>query len=333
MEIRKQILKEIMPQPQQSKNRILFLDALKILAAYLIVFFHLSYYFLNYGFSGEYYFPNINRLIMSLSAAGVPLFFLINGILIVGKEKSWREILLKIGKILLLVCVWRFLGVPYWYFYTLIVLYVMYIPMLWLWRYNKRVYYGILLLIFLFPFVFNQGVVLINLASLWKTEITECIPASFRVNGAKTMYAVLYFYGGILLKEHRDITISKSILLMITGWGLLTFDCVILTNAQHVMFEGVNGAFPTIGALLLTVGLYYCFSKLRFKAWNILTFYAQGVLPIYLLHMYFVNWINKVHRITNLLEAIVGAILICTLCSFIGKIASKIPFLCFFFRM
>ena len=62
-------------ETSNSSGRLLYIDVLKIIAAFLTVFYHLAYYKFDYGFvSGQVYAPNINRIVMCLAACCVPLY-------------------------------------------------------------------------------------------------------------------------------------------------------------------------------------------------------------------------------------------------------------------
>ena len=59
---------EIIPQKQLNiSNRVVWVDFIKILSAFLVVFYHLAFNKLDYGFTGldAYYLPNFNRIFMS----------------------------------------------------------------------------------------------------------------------------------------------------------------------------------------------------------------------------------------------------------------------------
>lgn len=61
-------------------KRIIYLDLLKIIARFLVSFYHIGYYYLDYGFiQNTHYIPNLNRIIMNICAMSVPIFLLLVG--------------------------------------------------------------------------------------------------------------------------------------------------------------------------------------------------------------------------------------------------------------
>lgn len=114
-------------------RRVLYLDWLKLIAAWLVVFYHLSFYRLDYGFvPGMAYWPNLNRIAMCFAACSVPIFFLVNGALMFHRHRPWKEPVLKASKILVLILVWYLADFPYWFIRTLIILYLLFPILQWL---------------------------------------------------------------------------------------------------------------------------------------------------------------------------------------------------------
>lgn len=320
-------------------NRLLYIDILKILAAFLTVFYHLAYYKLDYGFvQGQVYTPNINRIVMCLSACCVPLFFLVNGALLLKAERSIRSVYIKIIKIALLLLIWSWSGFPSWFFKTLCILYLLFPIFRWIIK-NKRLHYTACIVVFLFPFLYNFAVFLVAFFGVTDFLLFGIkIPISIlERTGVFTMYGVLYFLLGPILKNAKRTPLVIDASLIIGGLALVVWECVGYTNVQNQMFDGVNAAFPTVGALFLSVGLFLLIKKGSYnKIVKIISLLSSGVLAIYLTHSLFIKWFYMVvgnELKISLILSLAITLLICVIAAAIGKIASRIPILCWFFKI
>ena len=87
------------------KKHVLYYDLIKIVAAFMVCFYHLG--LLDVGTVSEaFYVPNINKLILNLCAMSVPLFFMVNGALMLRRPYSIKEIFLRFLKIIFLYYFW-----------------------------------------------------------------------------------------------------------------------------------------------------------------------------------------------------------------------------------
>ena len=85
-----------------SQDRIFGYDLIKTIAIIIIVFYHLGG--IDYGDieTGHFYLPNLNKFLSALCAAGVPLFFMVNGALVIPKNLHWKQLLFKVFHLLFL---------------------------------------------------------------------------------------------------------------------------------------------------------------------------------------------------------------------------------------
>lgn len=133
----------------RSKERFYYLDILKIIACLCVIMNHaieLIKEYANHSFSGALFY-SVNY---SIYKVAVPIFIMITGVLLLGREDSYRDMLKKIFRImvpLLLLSLYLYIKentlakfsmlsflktflkdpirVPYWYLYMLIPLYLM----------------------------------------------------------------------------------------------------------------------------------------------------------------------------------------------------------------
>ena len=329
-----------MPKDAVKENmRIEYIDLLKAIAAFLTVFYHYGYYKLDYGFdiTQGSYLPNINRIIMCFASCCVPVFFMVNGALLLKKRRSWKSVYRKAVKIFILTAVWSLVGFPSWFFKTLFALYIMFPAFQYLYEKHMRLYWLIIFILLIFPFGYNAVILLMKLLSESKTinafgSIIEI--EQFSVTGFFTMYSIVYFLLGPILAKTRIPTICGVISLLV-GWGMVIFECVSYTVINETVYDGVNAAFPTYGALMLSVGIFII-AKNKVRTGNKITgLMRDQILAIYLLHMGVIHVIGRITGVTvlNLPMAIVGTVLILLVCVGVGKIAGRIPGLCWLFRI
>ncbi len=319
---------------QKSKQRIWHLDFIKIIAAFMVVFYHFAYYKMDYGFTqGVTYCPNLNRVMMSLAACSVPLFFMVNGALLFRKHRSWKHMYRKAAKIAVLYFVWSFAEFPGWFFQILALLYILFPLFQFLKEKYKKLYILICGMVFVMPFLYNT--VLAVIYSFNPDIVLTAAGHELKHTGLFALYSILYFLLGPAM-EDKTLSLSKSILTAAAGWCFLIFECVVYTNKNGAVWDGVNASFPTLGALLLSVGIFMLLKRVRFdKAQKYLMFASDMILPIYLLHMPVINFIKGLTGTfqVNLFTGITGAILICIVCGLTGKILIKIPVLNWFMKM
>lgn len=334
--------KEFMPQDKTTRSgRNLYFDFLKVLAAFLTVFYHFSYYTLDYGFVAEStssYLPNVSRILMCFSACCVPLFFIINGALMFSRKRSIKDVYFKALKILILIFLWRFAGFPSWFFRTLFFLYLAFPLLQWLYTKHRKVIVALCVAVFIFPFLYNFVLTAIKGAGIEAITLPLCTinVSSLSVTGAATGYSLLYFLLGPILKEMKTPKPLLSVITILTGWALVVAECTIYTNINDTMYDGVNIAFPTVGALLLSMGVFTLAKNFTFtKIQKPLGFISGGILHIYLMHVAFINLFSiMLHGLpSNLFLCYLGSVVVFMLCVLVGKVADRIPVICWFFKM
>lgn len=316
-------------------KRLGYLDWLKLLAAFLVFFYHLAYYDLDYGFvPGQFFLPNLNRIVMSFAACSMPLFFLVNGALMFRRRRSWKEMLLKAAKLLALIVIWYPAHFPYWFFRILIILYVIF-PILQMFRDRCPVLLKLLCAgVFVMPFGYNLSLMCLKGAALtgtvpdWTRELTAV--------GCFTMYSILYFCLGSWLERSDRWKLSHALLCTAAGWVLVVLECTIYTNSYQAMWDGVNNAFPTVGALLMATGLFMAFRHIslpcadRFLRWS-----GEGILAIYLLHLLWIMVLKRMLPLNDygLPTAYVVTVAVCLLSILPQKLCKKVPALAWLFRI
>lgn len=325
----------------KTHSRIIKYDIIKAIAAFLICIYHLD--ILDFGsfISGQIYYPNWNKFVMGICSAGVPLFFMINGGLILPKHNSNKYFISKAINALKIYFIWSIIcgsiitliyknnftfeniiqAINYlWFFQSLAFLYLFSI----LFNIIKKNKYSRILpiIIFICPFVINF---LYDIFLIFDINIKPHRTGFFR------LYSLLYFTLLFFYKPH--FSFIKSFIFIILGLFLIAMDVYLFTNYNGYIFDGVNSSFPTIGALFITLGIYCVFNNIEYdpnsRIVKIAAFWGKNCLGIYLFHMPIIVFIKQflVHGKVNILYALFITIIIMTISSILFYFLRKIQFI------
>ena len=281
----------------KEKKRIFGYDALKVLAAFLVVLYHTGMLDVGYR-EGVYYYPNLTQIFRLFCACGVPLFFMVNGALTVRKGYDLKKTAVKAARSIFVGFFWGLvmqvivairhndwsayapINSYYWFMYTLAILYVVSflfgkLPVWCRWC--------AVAFLLIFPFGTNLAWDIIILR-----DPSAIMPKWGHV-GFFTLYSVVYLYLGDYLRND-DKHINKWLLILpaAIGLALLALEATAVTNYSHVPFDSGNYCFPTFGALLLSVALFVWVKDLRLKEGALkryISFLADNSLGIYIFHL------------------------------------------------
>ena len=322
----------------EERKRYAYLDLIKIMSAFMVTFYHFAHGRIDYNYNelSIVYIPNLARCVMSCCAVSVPLFFMVNGALVLGKDRSIKEKLYKIVKIAILIAVWYVTGFPSWFFRTLIILYVLTPLLRYLYVRKRKILHALLIALLIFPFLYNYMILWMDIANIninmnfLGYEINTC---ELNRTGLFTMYSIVYYVFGIIIHQSKQTQQMRVyIILLILGFVGLLMDVVLNTYIEHSMFDGVNASFPTLGALSMSLGVYGLFKSFKYgdKVKRFLSMLSPYVLSIYVMHIFVITVIaNKLLHINNisLLGAIAFCVLVDGICIAVGMIINKIPLL------
>ncbi len=275
-----------------SGNRIFGYDLIKTIAIFMIVFYHLGGIDIGTIEPGKYFLPNFNQFVLSFCAASVPLFLMVHGALILPKRLNLKESILKAIKMLLLFLFGKVVlqyivlekcfsigdeMVHFWFLGTLGIVYVV-SYFLNKWKWLRHI---VLLMLIIYPFLSN---LLVDCVVFFKPNSNYL---SFGHDGFYTFYALVYFYLGYHLK-HKTLTRYFSFLAITAGLLLINFEVVALSNYYQMVFDGVNGSFPTIGAMALSSGLFFILKDINASnniIRNWISFIGRNTMGVYLFHV------------------------------------------------
>lgn len=283
-----------------SQNRIFGYDLIKTIAIFMIVFYHLGGIEIGTIEPGQYFLPNFNQFVLSICAASVPLFLMVHGALILPKRLNLKESIQKAVKMVLLFLFGKVVlqyillekcfsigdeMVHFWFLGTLGMVYVVSF-FLNRWKWLRHI---VLLILIIYPFLSN---LLVDCVVFFKPGFNFF---AFGHDGFFTFYALVYFYLGHYLK-HKTITRCFSLLAIIAGVLLINFEVVALSNYFQKVFDGVNGSFPTIGAMALSTGLFFLFKSLNSSNHiirNWISFIGGNTMGVYLFHVLIIFLFRK----------------------------------------
>ena len=280
---------------EQKNKRIFGYDAIKALAAFFVVLYHVGMVDMGYR-DGEYYYPTIAQFLWLFDACGVPLFFMANGALTVSRHYDFKKSMTKACRLLALGVFWgvlvmcehaSFYGTSYFavpkvfYFWFLFSLAIMYIASYVLGQLKPWCRWAVIVLLLIFPFTTNM---IWDFIQLFRPEYG--LPKWGHI-GVFMLYGIVYLYAGDYLAHHR---VGKWVpwLCAIIGLALLVIETIAVVNRTHMKFEGGNYCFPTMGALLLSCAVF-----IWVKDWNLkdsilkrfITFLGNNALGIYIFHL------------------------------------------------
>ena len=325
-------------------KRNLNIDLIKILACFFVVALHTQR---NYQLELIH-----NPILYYISICAVPLFLMVNGYLLLKKEKiDYKYVLHKTKNILLVIVFWTlayvildsirkkgitnvlsiFLGTftqdgalaHLWFFWALIIIYII-LPILYKFKIfdNKNKFRNVIILILsisvIIDIIFNYMYVKYN------TNILENIPQCFRI----WIWFLYFFMGGYYSRYiQNNITIKKNII-------ITTILTIISFVYQYQLFVKISFTINSeyiYGNLIIILWVISIFNLLnsikiegyRFK--RIIEYLSNYIMGIYILHPMIINILNLSYHEKGPLYAIVMwicAIVISLVCSII---ISKIP--------
>lgn len=300
----------------QEKNRLVWLDLLKALAAFMVCFYHLTEHnnVADFGhFEDGVYIPSITKALYGILSACVPLFFIASGETLKMKDRSWSQYIYKAIKIMLVAVIWGFIcnvfirfistGVVsasisdiiqqpfyFWYFPTLSFVYLFYA----VWQRVRNIKYSILffILLLIFPFLSN---LLFDVLTYLNPEMRF---PTWAHTGFFRLYSLVYVF--IPVYWQRPIALKYLPLLFILGVGLVLFEVISFSTSQGEIYDGVNACFPTIGALLIALSVYQYFKSLPAQPWmSFFSWVGRNCLGIYILHFPFIVLFNHYTQVQS----------------------------------
>ena len=283
-----------------SQNRIFGYDLIKAIAIFMIVFYHMGG--LDYGKieSDEYYIPNFNKFLLSFCASSVPLFLMVNGALVLPRHLAFKDSCLKAMRMLFLLIFGKIVlqyivlekcfrieeeMAHFWFLGTLGIIYILSFFL----NQKKWIKSIILILLIIYPFITN---LIFDFIVFFHPDTQFYLLGH---DGFLTLYTLVYFYLGYYIKDFQ-IRPIYAYLLIIIGLILINFEVIVLSNYYHFVYDGVNGSFPTIGAMMLSAGIFFRFLRVTFSGRlirGLISLIGRNTLGIYLFHVLVIFLMRK----------------------------------------
>lgn len=277
-----------------SKERFIYLDFIKVLAIYFVCFFHYNNFNMNF-LSNPSMLTYLSYFINGIASAGVPLFFMVNGALLLNRDYNLKKHIKKTITITALTVVWAIItllilsqinGSSYsisgffkalwklelgtlshlWFLQALVCIYILY-PLI------KEVYdiedKKVLNYILVVTFIFTFGNVLLNmlvntLASILGINYLAINRFNFfndfNVFRGFYAYSLVYFIiGAKLLEKLRDdmkINVKQIIIIFTIGISILFLYGVMMSNSSKEIYDNVWNGYDTIMTLLVSISIF-----------------------------------------------------------------------------
>ncbi|BCG61129.1 acyltransferase [Paenibacillus sp. URB8-2] len=291
----------------RTRERLVYLDLIKTVAIYLVCFYHFNNLPTDI-LSNPSFFNYLNYGIEGLASAGVPLFFMVNGALMLNRSYNLRKHVRKIIAICILTVVWGILtlailipikGDSYtaiqfakalvewkqfrifhlWFLQTLVCLYILF-PLI------KEVYdkkdKGPLYFFFGMAFLLTFGNVLLSNivnAAEWVMKVNYLEKNynffnKFNVFNGFYAFSIVYFIlGGWLQFKLQKNRFRRPGIPVLTGMILsasiaLLVYGLIMSLSNGEVFDTVFDGYDTMMTLIVTAGLFILSSR-----------YNQGKYP------------------------------------------------------
>lgn len=315
-------------------KRIFGYDALKALAAFFVVLYHVDMVDKGYR-EGVYYYPTLVQLLWLFCGCGVPLFFMVNGALTVNRHYDFKKTITKAGRLLLIGVFWgvfmmcmqaAFYGVDHFnlrnlpYYWFLFSLAMMYVVNYFLDRLDNRGKWAIIVILLIFPFTTN---LVWDFIRLFKPYVS--LPKWSHI-GVFTLYGLVYLYAGNCLANQQ---VNKWIPWAsgVVGLLLLALESIAVVNHTHAPFEGGNYCFPTWGALFLSCALFIWvknWNPVESKLKRAITFLGNNALGIYIIHLILMFLLGRLFpQICNRMIHPFGAIIVTLAYVFVSAFISE----------
>jgi len=287
----------------KSGHRVLYYDAIKVLALYLVCIYHYNHLHSNI-LDQQDLATYANYFLKGFSSMAVPLFFMVNGALLLNRSYELGDHLRRTFCLYVLVLAWSFVslvgfmpiyGYSYsvqgfirdllylrpsvsdhlWFLQTLISVYLLFPLVKEVYDSSNRKLLYLLCLIFFF---FSFGNLLLNVL----VNVTGFVSgfSTLRNDGfdffplinpfGNYFYAFLYFIVGGLLAER----ISKS-RIRISNWLLFTSFLVsslllflygvLMTSSNHELYDTVWNGYTSLMTLIMSVSAFLFLSKIDYK--------------------------------------------------------------------
>lgn len=344
------------------KNRILYLDVLKILAILFVIYNHTHMYVMPFGNLGIF----IRLTLFSICKVAVPLFIMTSGALLLNRKTSYKKvftkrivrvfiayvisciffcIFYKKNPLKIIFYIWsggNYNYIPYWgwYIYMLIGLYIV-LPFLQkMLKGFKEKDYKIFILLFVIIASFMEFIPSFSSAIIYmifKGNINYSLEFNNRLVTTMFSIAIGYFVFGhymnkkkISKKENYICIITFIITNIINACYLF---CYYKTTGDYNDFLLEFSYLPVAisSMCLFTIFKYYLSNKKKWKFEKFITISSSSVFGIYLFHVPLIGIIHdtsimsKIYAFNSFVGAFSNVIIVFIILDILFYLIRKIP--------
>lgn len=308
----------------ENVHRLIWLDLLKAIAMYAVVFYHLGKFSLS--FEQNEMIAYISYFIRTILCIGVPLFFTVNGALVLSSNKPF-ELKKHVKKVIHIMIITFFWGIMVkavlnkldhvsFNFYDLLIASWSGEGLNYLWFMKSLITIYIFLPIIKAAFEYDKlknaagFIILLGVATFGNTAILRLVNSiSFLINGTIftekfnflntynefqkfNAYPIVYFVlGGILIRNVDKLQkFSKKIYfsLIVFCMFFMTFYGIMMTRFSEGIYNIAGNSYNSLTALIIVISLFGIFANINVTNKyinNILAIIGQNTMGIYFLHI------------------------------------------------
>lgn len=287
---------------EEAKIRIFYYDAIKVFAIFLVCVYHYNNFDLDI-LTNTNVAAYVHYCFFGISSMAVPLFFMVNGALLLNRSYELKTHLKKTLYLYILVAVWSAIsliifmiinGASYsltdfvsawyhfkdgennhlWFLQALISVYLLFPFVKLIYDIPQR---KLLMLFCFLIFVFSFGNAFLNSVlnlfgfifglDIFKNVSIDLFPV---INPfGNYYYAFIYFIvGGILAEKVRGNTITVSLAVLVASFlislGALFLHGVLMTNLSHAFYDTVWNGYSSVMTLIMASSTFLFLSKLKY---------------------------------------------------------------------
>ena len=288
---------------KESIRRYEFVDLLKAIAIFFVTIYHYNNIKINF-FETQDNIIYFNYFIRSIFSTGVPLFFLVNGLLILNKDLVLKQHIKKILNFIKILILWNIITLIFlmiinnetipinkltyylynfkddwtshlWFLESLIIIYIFFPLIKSTYETSIENLYYFLAIIFLITFGSRLLSNIINVLKFFLTNdfSTKDIDIFNFFSNFKCIYGYSFVYfitGGILTKYNYIFQKRKIILISIVlipiSMLLLTLYGIIMSINNYRLYDTVWSGYNTIPTLCMVISIYIL--SLQYKGYN-----------------------------------------------------------------
>lgn len=306
----------------EDRKRVAYLDLIKVIAIYLVCFYHFNNLDINI-ITNASFLTYMAYFFKGIASTCVPLFFVVNGALLLNGNYDTKKHIKKTITIIALTVIWGvitlFILAPimgdhytvkefisalwHWkqgrinhlWFMTTIACIYLFFPLIKAayQKDNKSALYYFLVVVFIFTF---GNTLLNNAKDIGQWVLNINIIGSdinffnkFNAFSGFYGYSLVYFIlGGLLFAEIKDqkLKLSKPVIFAVfsAGTGALFVYGIIMCWSSKAAYDTVWNGYDTIMTLAMTIAIFVLVSKCAIKS-RLIELISTNTLGIYFVHV------------------------------------------------